>query len=46
MRNSSSRRAGLTDERFDQAKALLEQGLDQITSGEDWESYLDRKSVV
>jgi hypothetical protein len=41
MRNSSSRRAGLTDDRFDQLKTTLEDGIDLITSGEDWKRYLE-----
>lgn len=41
MRNSSARSAGLTDDRFAQLKATLEDGIDSITSGEDWKRYLE-----
>lgn len=40
MRNSSTRHAGLTDDLFDQLKATLHEGIDSLTSGEDWERYL------
>jgi hypothetical protein len=41
MRNSSARETGLTDSRFDQLKSLLEDGIDSITSGDDWKRYLE-----
>lgn len=40
MRNSSARHTGLTDELFAQLKDALHEGIDSLTSGEDWERYL------
>lgn len=41
MRNSSARKAALDDKQFENLKEILADGIDRVTSGEDWKRMLE-----